>query len=934
MPKNLHLFDSYQRKILPIQASEEDKLKIYGCGPTVYNYQSIGNMRAVWLPDTISKVAKIAGYKTEWVSNITDVGHLVDDGDDGEDKIEKGAKREQKTVDEIINFYVQDFKDQCGALNFDLPTGKHQPRATQYIGEQMILALELLRDGKAYLTDDGIYFESGEEVSKNKIATSSTIQALVQTIKELQFQKANKPLIIAIDGRGGSGKSTLAEKLTKLIPNSVAIEQDKFLEFMKGMDTKSDSWNHRNFELDIQALMSELESHEDKEVIILEGIKSFSNIQSDLKIWLDSSQKDNKQRAKNRDVQGEVNSEGFEIFWQEFETHSQKYIQDFKPQEKADLVVSIDGDGYEILQPTTPKSIIIFDIDGVLIEAYKWKEKIESECGISDQDLTKFFKQNYSKIATGEVDLKEVLEPFLKQSKCSKNVDDFVDFWFQNDLHQIEETLTLAQDLRGGGYKILVATNQEKYRLEFLKKHLLDENIFDKIYASCEVGFVKEDLEFWEKIKADLGDKNEKVVVIDNNERQLEKAKEVGFEGILYEYRKTDLKMELESFLDDQNENQNYTGRNIIQTEKRNPHDFALWKFVPENNLQKWKFNQFENTEDLMIEIYQKLDPNDYDLPNRWGCPGWHSECVAMISEILGHQRFSGKFGHLLKDNLYEIDIHTGGEDHIDIHHKNEILQSEALGFHLSKYWIHNKFVLVDGKKMSKSLGNVFLVKGEFKTTGFYSFQNPPTQEFSQEFKQQIIKKYKELKIYDLNENSEDNFWQNFSFDPIAYRLMLMEHHYTEQMNFTLEKLWQSQMRLWNLRKDVARIISFATQNNITPETDQKQIQVLLDYLLENLDTPKFIEKFQNFLGDIINEIAKNNALNPKNLGAILFWEKELLKLNLNPKISTEILDSLAQRQQAKLAKDYQKSDQIRVQIQVQNLQVDDYSWGSGVWRR
>lgn len=655
-------------------------------------------------------------------------------------KLRRVLSGSKKTADEIINFYLRDFNEQCRALNFDLPTGKYQPKATEYIGEQMILALELLRDGKAYLTDDGIYFESGEEAPAKNIIADPTIEKILQTIQNLQKEKGDKPLIIAIDGRGGSGKSTFAEKLTNLIQDSITIEQDKFLEFMKGMDTKSDSWNHRNFELDKQALTKELEKHKNKKVIILEGIKSFANTQSDLKIWLDSSQKDNKQRAKKRDVKGEVNSDGFEIFWQEFEHHSQKYIEEFKPQKKADLVISTENGGYEILENKTQS---------------------------------------------------------------------------------------------------------------------------------------------------------------------------------------------------------NYTGRDIIQTEKRSPHDFALWKFVPENSLQKWKFNQFENTEDLMIEIYQTLDSKDYDLPNRPGCPGWHSECVAMISEILGHQRFSGKFKHLLKDNLYEIDIHTGGEDHIDIHHKNEILQSEALGFHLSKYWIHNKFVLVDGKKMSKSLGNVFLVKGRFSETGFYSFQNPPTQDFSDEFKHQIIKKYKELKIYDSNviltgekDNSQDDFWSSFSFNSIAYRLMLMEHHYTEQMNFTWEKLWQSQMRLWNLRKDMARIVSFANQNNIKSETDQKQIQILLDYLLENLDTPKFVEKFQNFLGDIINEIAKNNTLNSKNLGALLFWEKELLKLNLSPKIPAEILDLTEKRQQAKLAKDYQKSDELRTQIQAQNWQIDDYSWGSGVWIR
>ena len=163
MPLNITLYDSYQQNLItldPKTTAQKDILKIYGCGPTVYNYQSIGNMRAIWLPDTIVKVAKLAGWQTEWISNITDVGHLTDDGDAGEDKMEKGAKRENKTVQEIVDFYTQDFKEQCKVLNFDLPQGKYNPKASQYAKEQMILALKLLKEGKAYLTADGIYFDS------------------------------------------------------------------------------------------------------------------------------------------------------------------------------------------------------------------------------------------------------------------------------------------------------------------------------------------------------------------------------------------------------------------------------------------------------------------------------------------------------------------------------------------------------------------------------------------------------------------------------------------------------------------------------------------------------------------------------------------------------------------------------------------------------
>ncbi|NJK71307.1 MAG: hypothetical protein HC932_03590 [Thermales bacterium] len=88
----IKLYDSYRKNLIKIEEGStvvDGKIKIYSCGPTVYQYQHVGNMRAAWLPDTFAKVARIAGWKVDWVLNITDVGHLVGDGDDGEDKLEK-----------------------------------------------------------------------------------------------------------------------------------------------------------------------------------------------------------------------------------------------------------------------------------------------------------------------------------------------------------------------------------------------------------------------------------------------------------------------------------------------------------------------------------------------------------------------------------------------------------------------------------------------------------------------------------------------------------------------------------------------------------------------------------------------------------------------------------------------------------------------------
>ena len=612
-PLSLTLFDSYERKLVQIHPAETailNTLKIYGCGPTVYNYQTIGNMRAIWLPDTITKIAKMAGWQTEWISNITDVGHLVDDGDSGEDKMEKGAKRENKTVEEIVSFYTQDFVNQCEALNFDLPKGKMNPKATDYIREQMILALTLLQIGRAYLTTDGIYLDylnvrENFEQKKNELSP--------QLIKILQIQEKNQ----------------------------------------KGKDS------------------------------------SFTN----------------------RDIIGD-------------------------------------------------------------------------------------------------------------------------------------------------------------------KKH---------------------------------------------------------------------------------------------------PNDFALWKFVDSKSLQKWQFASYSKAQEILDSIYfnqledfkiatESGDPNpnetDYPLyPNiskLWGCPGWHSECVCMISQISGTQKFTNikeKVEGKIAQNLrkFEIDIHTGGEDHIDIHHQNEIIQSEALGFGLSKAWVHNKFVLVNGKKMSKSIGNVFLVKGKFVTTGFYSFENPPIHDFSDEFKAQISKKYLELKL--ISKITEMD-WTNFKFDPLAYRLMMFEHHYTVQMDFTWQKLWQSQMRLWGLRKENAKIISFMNsqtsdeheqnqqwylQDSKTQSRMQKIEDEFLENLTQNLNTPRFVDLFQENILKVANFITKKKLIDHPIYLTLLDFERKFLDLeiiNLKQKISKEVQNLAEKRQDAKENKDYQKADEIRSKIQKEGWQIDDYFWGFGLWWR
>jgi len=529
------LYDSYLKE--KVEISEKTVLQpgvvnMYSCGPTVYYFQHIGNVRAAWLPDTIAKTAAIAGWKVNWVSNITDVGHLVGDGDDGEDKLEAGAKRENKKVEEIVQFYTNDYRKQCTALHIDLPVGDKNPKATEYIEEQMLLALTLLKDNKAYVTDDGIY---------------------------LNFNQ---------------------------------VEQF-------------------------------------------------------------------------------------------FNTH---------------------------------------------------------EDTISPQ-------------------LKHILATQKRQQKGN---------------------------------------------------------------------------------------------------------------------------------------NSTFTGREIVDSEKKSGLDFALWKFVDEQSLQKWKFTDFVSVADLIHEI-----PAD-DRLNAWGAPGWHSECVCMISQTIGHKLFSS-ISSLKQDNtIAEIDIHTGGEDHIDVHHKNEIIQSEALGFNLSRFWVHNKFVMVDGGKMSKSLGNVYVITGLKKDTGFESIEE-------------------------------------HGFTPLAYRLMLMEHHYSEQLNFTWEKLEQSQTRLNNLKKDVAAIRFFAEHkaDGVTGEktVSEKQKQALLNYLLDNLNTPKFVEKFQEVVTQTVSEMNKSGSLNARNVAAIELWEREFLQLDLLPTIPEDVLNLAQKRAVAKQEKNWAVADTLRNEAKQAGYQIDDYVWGWGVWK-
>jgi cysteinyl-tRNA synthetase len=517
----MKLYDTYQKQIVEISTHSEIEpvLKIYSCGPTVYGYQHIGNYRAAWLPDTITKLAKLSDIQVQWVLNITDVGHLVGDVDGGEDKISLGARRDDKTVDEIVTYYENNYFTQAEALNLTLPDGFYNPRATDYIKEQMVLAVTLWAEEKAYLLEDGIYFDS-----------------------------------------------------------------------------------QANLDLDVPF-------------------------------------------------------------------------------------------------------------------------KLENLGGVQDRELANSTK---------------------------------------------------------------------------------------------------------------------------------------------------------------------------------NPADFALWKFVSDDTIQKWKFEDYDEVLQVLANCPLPATwRNNENLPpvfQMWGCPGWHSECVAMICRILGKKLIKNRDLFSFSDfaNKTIIDIHTGGEDHIDLHHRNEILQSKALGFDLSKNWVHNKFVTVDGKKMSKSLGNLYTV---LPSSGFVSLKEK-------------------------------------GFDVLAYKLMMFEHHYNSQLDFTWEKLGQSQARLFGLRQEMAKINSFMSQYYVENESFVYSEEIKanwLEILGDNLNVPKFLEEYQKTIMSLVNQI-KTSKIDKDLARLVCLFEDEFLQLNL--KSNEDSVWVLGQKRQiAKESKQYDLCDQIRDQITGLGYQIDDYSWGFGIWK-
>ena len=168
MSVSFHLYNTLHRAKQPFEPIVPGKVGLYTCGPTVYNYAHIGNLRTFLFEDLLTRTLRFLGNDVTWVMNVTDVGHMTSDGDAGEDKMAIAAQREQKTPWELARFYEDAFLVDMFALGINRPDVL--PRATEHVEEMIALNLELERRGYTYLTEEGLYFDTSKDDQYGKLA--------------------------------------------------------------------------------------------------------------------------------------------------------------------------------------------------------------------------------------------------------------------------------------------------------------------------------------------------------------------------------------------------------------------------------------------------------------------------------------------------------------------------------------------------------------------------------------------------------------------------------------------------------------------------------------------------------------------------------------------------------------------------------------------
>ena len=185
----MKLYNTLTKKVEDFIPNEENRVKMYTCGPTVYHFAHIGNLRTYIMEDVLERFLRFSGYDVTRVMNITDVGHLSSDGDTGEDKMLKGAKREKKTVMEIAEFYKEAFFSDCKKLNIKYPDIVEP--ATQCIDDFIKVIESLMEKGYAYLADGNIYFDTSK-VENYNVLTGHQSEELMVGVRDDVTEDVNK----------------------------------------------------------------------------------------------------------------------------------------------------------------------------------------------------------------------------------------------------------------------------------------------------------------------------------------------------------------------------------------------------------------------------------------------------------------------------------------------------------------------------------------------------------------------------------------------------------------------------------------------------------------------------------------------------------------------------------------------------------------------
>ncbi len=283
-------------------------------------------------------------------------------------------------------------------------------------------------------------------------------------------------------------------------------------------------------------------------------------------------------------------------------------------------------------------------------------------------------------------------------------------------------------------------------------------------------------------------------------------------------------------------------GARVSVEGKRNITDFAVWKFSPKDTQRDMQ----------------------WDSPWGKGFPGWHLECSVIARETLGDQ----------------IDIHTGGVDHIPVHHTNEIAQTEAVtGKQFSQVWLHVNHIKSDGKKMSKSLGNIYTL--------------------------------------------EDISAKGYSLD--AFKVFALQKHYRTEGNFTWENLDSAANRLKNWREIAALLEQNAAQTGykLTSEEVQSAEVKLIDALNDDLNSPLALMLLDEVLASYMKSTRDRDAADA--VQPFLRTAENVLGVSLIPDdISADQKSTIREREQARVSKDWALSDKLRDELMGQGIGLRD----------